>query len=466
MRRPLLLAALALACFAAAPLQAAGQQRSVILIVVDSLRADHLATYGYRRATTPEINRFAQTSAVFTNAYSTSTWTPPSIMSILTGEYSWELNSNPRGDIPLTNGHRTIATLLASYGYETAGFYNTPYQLSPEAANVGGFDRWTDYGTSAPAAPAFVARGIDLALEALRSTTKPVFLFLHVLDPHNPYTPERNHFGRTPPDRFPSPVDWILPDAVYSVGKVSRCQLTKDPALIPQMMELYDSEILEADRELGRLLRFLESDRRYRDALVILTGDHGEEFGEHGGLYHGARFFEETVRVPLIIRDPLRPSSAGRRVGSTTSHVDLLPTILQAVGIPFQPADYSGRSLVEFLARRGGAPRSTVFIEKTACGYDAVGAVRMGDWKLIVGIDEPRVELYDLRNDPGETRDLSHDRSQAARNARERLLEAYATWRRHVTRPLDSRNGADPKGITPEMRRRLEALGYIHGHIR
>lgn len=459
MRRPLL-AILALACFAAAPLHAAERQRSVILIVVDSLRADHLATYGSRRATSAEIQRFAKNSAVFVNAYSTSTWTPPAIMSILTGEYSWELNSNPRGDTPLTSGHRTIATILASYGYETAGFYNTPH-LSPEAANVGGFDRWTDYGTADPGAPAFVARGVDFALETLRSTSRPTFVFLHVLDPHNPYAPQKNHFGGTPTGRFQSPIDWILPEVPYSVGKVGPCELAKDRTPIPQMMELYDSEIFEADHELGRLLRFIESDRRYRDALVILTGDHGEEFGEHGGLYHGARFYEETVRVPLIIRDPLRPSSVGRRVASTTSHIDLLPTILQAAAIPFRPADYSGRSLVEFLARRGGSPRSDVFIEKAGCGYDAVGAVRMGDWKLIVGMDQPRVELYDLRNDPRETHDLSHDRSQAARDAHKRLMEAYEKWRRYVTRPLDSRNGAEPKGLTPEMRRRLQALGYI-----
>ena len=454
--------AAALALLAAAGAAAADRQRSVVLIVVDSLRADHLQTYGYRRATSPEILAFSRNAAVFTQAYTAGDWTPPSIQSLLTGRFPAELNSNPGGGAPLKDGHPTLGTALAAYGYRTAGFYNSG-QLVPTMANVGGFDKWVDYGGTGgmDGTKPHVGRGIDQSIEWLRDSKKPSFLFLHILDPHYPYLPSRNYFGETPVRAYQNATNSVQPTPPYSAEVIGTCLLAKDLSDAPKMAELYDSEIREMDRGLGRLLRFLETDENYRHALVVLTADHGEEFGEHGGYFHGARFYEESVRVPLIVRDPARPYSRGRRVDSLVSLVDVAPTIMEALGLAVGRDLFSGKSLVEYLARRGGVARDTVFIDKPGCGYESIVAVRHGDWKLIAHRTRRKLELYNLRSDPAEKRDRSGDKSAEVIAELRRLYGIYEAWDRRVTRPLATRNGDVAPLIPPELRERLKALGYL-----
>jgi arylsulfatase A-like enzyme len=436
--------------------------RSVVLIVIDSLRADHLQTYGYGRATSPEILAFSRNATVFTRAYPASNWTRPSIQALLTGRYPAELTSNPGGGSPLKDGHPTLGSALASYGYRTVGFYNTG-QLEPAASNIGGFADWIDYGGTKgeDVAHAFVERGTQRTIDFLRDTRKPAFVFLHILDPHHPYLPSRNYFGKTPIDAYRDSWNMVRPTEAYSPDNITTCQLAKDVSAAAGMAELYDSEIREMDRDLGKLLHFLESDARYRNALVILTADHGEEFGEHGGFYHGARFFEESVRVPLIIRDPQRPYSRGRRVDSIVSLVDVAPTIINALGLPAENDTYSGRSLVEYLARRGGLPRETVFMDKPGCGYDGIVAVRDGDWKMIALRTRRKLELYNLRTDPAEKRDRAAEASPEVREELRRISGLYEAWDRRVTRPLPTRTGDVTPSLPPELEERLKALGYI-----
>jgi arylsulfatase A-like enzyme len=435
--------------------------RSVVLIVIDSLRADHLQTYGYRRDTSGEILAFSRNATVFTYAYPGSNWTRPSIQSLMTGRFPAELSANPGGGTPLKDGHPTLATALKSYGYETAGFYNTA-QLVPSLANIGGFDRWVDYGGTSgkDLTAAFVAQGVDRSLAFLRGARRPAFLFLHILDPHHPYLPSRNYYGATPVGKFRSSFDEVLPTGPPTKDAATPCLLAKDPSQAPQMNELYDSEIREMDQELGRLLRFLQTDARYRDALVIITADHGEEFAEHGGLYHGARFFEESVRVPLIIRDPARPYSRGRRVDSIVSLVDVAPTVMQAVSLPADDT-HSGKSLVEYLARRGGVRRDTVFIDKPTCGYDGIVAVRHGDWKLIAVRTRDKVQLYNLATDPAEKHDRSAEKTPDVNNELIRIYALFDKWERTVNRPLAMRNGDATPQIPPDLLARLKALGYL-----
>jgi len=455
-----LLVALGLALFAAA-LQGQTVNQPVVIVLMDSLRADHLQAYGYGRATAPNIAAFSRRATVFEQSYPAASWTLPSILSLMTGRYSSELSTVMSGGVPLKDGHPTLATVLRSYGYTTGAFYNTA-QLVPAAANLqGGFDTYVDYGEKDYVA-AHVASGVDKTIAFLRSARKPAFAFLHVLDPHHPYIPSKDYFGNTPVEKYRDSYSFATGAPAFNPEKVEPCYLVKDRRTIPGMVELYDSEIRELDVEVGRLLRFLDDDPRYRNALVIITSDHGEEFGEHGGLFHGARFYEESLRVPLIIRDPTRPYGIGRRVSSVVSLVDVLPTILGAVGIPYERSEYSGQSLLPYFTRRGGPQRDLAFIERPGCGYDNTVAIRKGRWKMIVRVTRPKIELYDLQTDRGEKHDLNGSKTPAVRAAQADLYALFEQWYRQVNRPLAGRNGDATPPLPPELRERMKALGYIN----
>jgi arylsulfatase A-like enzyme len=440
---------------------AAERQRSVILIVIDSLRPDHLQTYGSKRATSPNLLRLSQRATVFTNAYAAASWTRPSMLSMLTGEYPSELSANHGGGVPLKDGHRTIATVLRSYGYRTGAVFNTPQLTRPLANLDGGFSTFDDYGDPKETDLPLVERGVTRAIHFLRGSGQPAFLLLHILDPHIPYAPAANRFGKGSPAEFRAPYDWATPVPDCDSNRAGLCHYAKAPAAVARRIDLYDTEIFEVDRQLARLFAFVESDPRYSDALLIVTADHGEEFGEHGGLYHGARFYEETIRVPLIIRDPVRTHSIGRRVPSLVGHVDLVPTILQAVGIAFSTSEYSGKSLVEYLARRGGLPRDTVFVEKAGCSCSGMIVVRHKEWKMFFPLMHPNLELYNLRTDPGEKKNLIASKDPAAQAAARRLTTLYQEWYRRVSRPLASRSDANAIEIPPQLLERLRSLGYL-----
>jgi len=460
--KPAVFLALALLFALSAAVEAA--QRSVVIIQMDSLRADHLQAYGYGRATSPNIAAFARRATVFEQAYPAASWTRPSILAMLTGRYSSELTTNMGGSAPIKSNQPTLATILRAYGYATAAFYNTA-QLDPKLANVqDGFDVFADYGAreGADMASAFVGRGVDRTIDFLRSARKPAFVYFHVLDPHHPYIPSENVFGKTPVEKYRDSYSFATGVPPYDPKTVTPCYLVKDLRVIPEMVELYDSEIRLLDAEVGRLLHFIDDDPRYRDAVVVVTSDHGEEFGEHGGLFHGARFYEESLRVPLIVRDPTRPYSIGRRVPSVVSLVDVAPTILSLAGIGYQPSDFSGQSLLLDFGRRGGRPRDTVIVERLGCGYDMAVSVRRGDWKMILRVTRPHMELYNLRRDPGEKHDLARRTEPDARKAYKELYATFETWYRQVNRPLATRNGDAAPNVPDDLRARLKAIGYLN----
>lgn len=463
-RRIPALAVLLLVSVIATPGRSDAGFRSVIIIQMDSLRADHLQSYGYGRATSPNLLAFAKKATVFEQTYPAASWTRPSILAMLTGRYSSELTTLMGGGTPIKSNQPSLATVLRSYGYTTAGFYNTA-QLTPEAANLqAGFDVFTDYGNKAgkDVVEGFVDSGVDRTLAFLKSTKKPAFVYLHVLNPHHPYLPKQNFFGSTPVEKYRDSYSFATGVPPYDPVRVEPCYMVKDFRTVPEMMELYDSEIRQLDGSVGRLLQYVETEPRYRDALVVVTSDHGEEFGEHGGLFHGARFYEESLRVPLIVRDPTRPYSVGRRVRDVVSLVDLAPTILASVGITYDRNDYSGTSLLPYFTRRGGLPRDTAIIERPGCGYDATVAVRKGEWKMIIRLTRPKVELYDLRRDPAEKHDVAGSHDAGVRRVYKDLYATFETWYQQVNRPLATRNGDATPPLPPELRARLKALGYLN----
>jgi arylsulfatase A-like enzyme len=350
---------------------------NVLLLTIDTLRADHLGAYGYSRPTSPNLDAFARAAVVFERAYAASNHTPRSIPALLTGRYAsrirWKRVSNYP---PLADGVGTVAADLRAAGYRTAGIF--PHWYFQRARNLHqGFDVW-DLSAAVPdddgsevTAPAVTQRA-KVEIRRLASGPSPFFLWVHYYEPHHEYV---RHAGL--------------------------------PSFGGKMMDAYDGEIRYVDGHAGELLRALEAAGAAAHTAVIVTSDHGEAFGEHQRYWHGHALYDEQVRVPLLVR---APGIAAARVRTPVSAVDVAPTILEIAGLP-EPPGRSGRSLVP-LARGLAETPHPVFVELLPYPNfpRAMRAVVLGDLKLIHDVAENRFELYDLAADPGEEVDLLGER--------------------------------------------------------
>src|SRR5262245_7793877 len=319
----------------------------IVLIVVDTLRADHLGAYGYDRGTTPHLDVLARQGTVFDAAWSAAPWTLPSVMSIMTSRYPSSHRVENDG-LKLGADTPTLAETLERSGYATAAFVSHVYVSS--AFGFGrGFETFEDFGLSRPdyrleaGMEPRADRVTDSALAWLdRQGRRPVFLFVHYFDPHWPYDP---------PETFRPPGEAGYHgslDAAYD--SISRFLDPRQP--LPDdyrafLLARYDGEIRFVDEQIGRLLDRLSASERGPRAWVVVTADHGEEFKDHGSMGHGRRLYEEVVRVPLIIRRPGKNGApgGGARVSAPVSGIDLLPTLVAAAGAP-APAGAQGVSLL------------------------------------------------------------------------------------------------------------------------
>jgi arylsulfatase A-like enzyme len=332
----------------------------IVLITVDALRADHVGAYGYPRPTTPSLDRLASDGARFDAAYCPTPHTSYSIASLMTGKYM-----RPLIAMGLGADSDTWAGLLRRYGYRTAAFYPPAVFFIDgdhfEAMRARGLD--FEYRKEEFATPELRTRQVSEYL-ATAPRDKPMFLWVHFFEPHEPYVAHPEHpFGTSDIDR-------------------------------------YDSEIATADDAIGAIVREVQSARP--GAIVIATADHGEEFGEHGGRYHGTTVFEEQVRVPLLVDGP---GVARGTVMAPTQTIDLLPTVLSALGIP-RPARLRGRDLgpeLAGLSGRGAEP-GVAFAET-----DEYTLLARGNSRLICERRVGACALYDRARDPGETHDTSSD---------------------------------------------------------
>jgi arylsulfatase A-like enzyme len=410
----------------------------VVLIVVDTLRADHLGAYGYGRDTSPAIDALARRSTLFENAWAAAPWTLPSVMSITTGRY-------PSGHRVENDGLRlgteipTLAEILKGAGYGTGGFVSHVYVDRPYGFERG-FGRFEDFGIAAPSyrpeagLEPTADRVTDAALAWLaRQGNGPIFLFVHYFDPHWPYAAPGAYR-----DRYPSAYRGPL-DASYD--SISKFQAPSAP--LPEgygefLVNRYDGEIRFVDDQIGRLLAGVARAGRDDRAWIVLTADHGEEFKDHGSMGHGRRLYEETIRVPLLVRAPAArevPAGAASRVQEPVTGVDLFPTIAAFAGVRALPEGLAGRDLAPLLGRGGSgglgakdgaagehAPPAAgrTLVSETVRLNSYRKAVRQGALKLIQSMGDNRSELYDLAADPGERRDLAAQRPEDRR----RLLRA------------------------------------------
>jgi hypothetical protein len=347
----------------------------LLLISVDALRADHVSAYGYPRTTTPHLDELARGGTLFEHAYCPTPHTSYSLTSMLTGKYM-----RPLLALGLGADSETWAQALRRYGWRTAAFYPPAVffideeRFRPFAQEKLGFE----YAKVEFADPALRERQVSEYLDDAPAQT-PLFLWVHLFEPHEPYV--------------------VHPDHVFHGGASAD-------------VDAYDSEIAEDDDGIGALVRLFR-DRR-PGAAVIVTADHGEEFGEHGGRYHGTTVYEEQVRVPVIVSGP--GVRAGARVDAAVETIDLFPTVLSALGMP-RPARIRGRDLGPLL-KAPAAPGDGGFAFAETDDYALLAS---GDDRLVCERRAAACALYRPKEDPGEQRDRAADDPDRARVLRARL---------------------------------------------
>lgn len=410
------------------PAGLAAPRPNLLLVTLDTTRADRLGCYGARDASTPNLDRIAREGVLAERAVAVAPITLPSHASILTSLFPPRHGVRDNSDFRLPEAVTTLAEHLKGHGYRTAAAVGS-YMLSSVFGVAQGFDR---YDEPRPFAADAGPRGVgvrfreilerpasevtDAAFSALAGAgERPFFLWTHYFDPHADYRPP-------PPyaERFQA--------------------------------RPYDGEIAYTDAEVGRLLGALGKQGLLDSTLVVVTADHGESLGEHGELTHGLFVYQATLRVPLLMRWPgVLP--AGRRLAAAVSVADIAPTVLELMGLPPLP-DAQGQSFAA--AARGGPEREQgpVYAEsllpERAYGWCRLVSIERSSLKLI---EAPEPELYDLAADPNETRNLASARPADAADLSKRLremLEAFGVEETSAPMPLDE-----------EQRARLRSLGYL-----
>jgi arylsulfatase len=434
------------------------ERPNILLITIDTLRADHLSCYGYPRQTSPNLDRLARQGVRFARAYSHADITLPSHSTILTGLHP-RTHGVIENSVALPREVVTLSELLQGRGYRTVGV-TSAYLLAPLFNIDQGFaDFYPCMSVRRPGREAS-----DIALEWLiEQVQEPFFMWIHYFDPHAPYLP-------------PSPYDIL-----YSAsGSYAPYHLPADQVRMPdnwrgwykedwpppyedvaEIITQYDGAIAYADTQLARLLAWLEENGLADRTLVMVTADHGEGFGEHGVTFEHLGAHEEMVHVPLIMSYPPRLPS-GTVVENLVGHVDLCPTLLDLLGVPI-PREMQGISLVPLLEGRYWQDQEGIISQQR--NADALSE-RTTDWRLILQLRDNatwplypqragQVELYDLRADPEEAHNLWPATSQVARNAQETLSRQILRWKEAT--PLAAGEAAP---LDPEVEKMLHDLGY------
>jgi arylsulfatase A-like enzyme/Tfp pilus assembly protein PilF len=400
---------------------------NVVLVTIDTLRADRVSSYGSGRVATPHMDRIAAEGILFSNAASTVPFTLPAHASIMTGAYPPRHGVRENVGYTLNQEMATLAEEMGKAGRDTSGFVSAFVLDSRWGIGRGFAHFFDDFDLGALDSPnlSSVQRSGEETVAAAvrwldeRESDQPFFLWLHLYDPHDPYTPPEPYKSR-----FPA--------------------------------HPYDGEVAYTDAIFGDFLDALVSRGLLDRSLFILTADHGEGLGDHQEAFHGYFVYDTTIRVPLMVRFPGTMYS-GRVISDPVSHVDLMPTILDVLNRPI-PGGVDGKSLLPVIA---GAPDSTTrevysesFYPLLHYGWAPLRSIRTDRYKLI---DVPRAELYDLKNDSEELNDVFREQREIADELTTRL--------KNLRMKIESNapTEASPSDLDQETIDRLRALGYMAG---
>lgn len=448
--------------------------RDIVLVTVDSLRADHVGWHGYDRNTTPNLDKRAGNAEMFRAAFSHACSTRPSFPSIMTSSYALEYGGFQR----ISSNRITIAELLKEAGYETAGFHSNLYlsaDFGYDRGFISFFDSKTDPGIIAKVRQKIKTNfdsdgrvygllqqafnetekqaGIELgsayvdaqeitdrALAWAASTSKaPRFLWVHYMDVHHPYVPPSRHQRRFRNE----PVN--NRDAIQLRRKMLESPWRITDAEFETLIDLYDSEIAYVDEQVERLIDTLQTEWD-SDLIIAFTADHGEEFLDHGEFSHGATFHEEVMHVPLFVE------TGGEEGGENDDLVglmDLAPTLAYAANVE-RPEIYRGHPLIQENDRPN---RSEVIAEWADTDtQESRFAIRTENWKYIRA-ENGNEQLYNLQSDPSEQKDLAAGSPEELFKLRQRLAD-------HLALLDESREKLGDVEMDEEVRQRLRDLGY------
>ena len=410
---------------------------NIILLTIDTTRADRISGYGYDRRTTPNLDALMKEGIRFENPITTITLTSPSFSAVMTSHFPHETGATRNG-LPMVSKFPTLAELLKKEGYATGAVVSN-WTLKNEISGLArGFDYYNEDFKSkrSPVLDEQDAKDVtDLALEwvSKQSSKKPFFAWVHYSDPHQPYIHREEFKFKTHEGEEKTHVSYR-----------------------------YDTEMAYTDKHIGRLLKGLEKMGLKKDTFILFTADHGESLGEHGYTGHGRRVYQQALFIPFAVIGPGIKKGVVANVGATL--VDVLPTILTYIGAAV-PGEARGKSVLS----AGGAPiskKQTVRFFETYKGAVPAGAKNLlkgskpmrigmidGKWKLIHSPSDDTRELYDLVADPGEMDDLSKTNLERTAVMTRKSWEWF--YRTQPATPIPARS------LPPDVRKRLEALGYI-----
>lgn len=384
----------------------------IILISIDSLRADHLPAYGYRGVRTPALDALAADGVVFEHAYSHVPQTLPAHAALLTGRLPFETGVRDSAGFTIKGSERLLSEMLRDRGFATAGVVSS-YLLRKDTGISKGFGFFDATFGDDGAGAALRRDGTDSERIAEQwldtSGTTRAFLFLHIDEPRRP------------------------PAGSSGAGSPSS----------------YDDRIAQADRVVGRLVQHLKAHQRYDQSTVIILSDHGEGLGDHREDAHGLLVYEESLHVPLIMKQPAG-DRAGRRVSEPVQLIDIVPTILELAKAPV-PGSLSGRSLKPLLEQSGQLAPRMIYAESMfgayRFGWTGYKTITDGRYRYIAGEQE---ELYDLRKDPGQRANLVGSQP-----------DALTTWRGALKKIAAGTAPGAASSLTADDRSKYEALGYV-----
>lgn len=408
---------------------------NVVIIVVDTLRADHMSAYGYPRRTTPEIERFSAGAVRFDQAMSVTSWTTPSIGALLTSRYPTEVSPEyPPAALP--RHVLRLPQLFQHEGYVTGAVVSHLFIGRRLGFDVGFdvFDEEEARGPSHISSPGVTDRALAFVEKHQRDS---FFLFAHYFDPHYDFLRHEQHdFAGEPIGRVRSGMP------IHVLNEIGP-ELTE--AELEYIRGLYDSEIALTDEHIGRLLRRLRELDLYDDSLIVITGDHGEEFLERGVIGHGNHLHAESIRVPLIVKPP--GWKEGRVVRTPVSLIDVGRTVCALSGVAW-PTDTLGRGRTLPLVNGDGEESHAVISE-----LGSARSIITGRWKLLTADSLGGARLYDWTTDSGERDNVISSHPQIAESLALRL-ERWADT-------LKAESDGIPVEFSGKERQRLRALGYL-----